>query len=224
MSCFGAQIVPGIDWAAVGYLVSVHLVSCLLTGGRSYNRILAISAMISLPVVFGGGSISYLMYLLNMGGVSDPYFFGAHYLELAITMLSVVPVALSMVAVIPMGALEQRLIRGRQVVTRFQKSALMCLRVFNHVLFNVIPSIVEIMHEEGIFHTPPQGTSDASRPMSLGERWQRFHCRSKLLLQQLIQVGVQGICSAIEYIPLWSVEISQLPEATPGKQTSDSIH
>ena len=87
----------------------------------------------------------------------------------------------------------------------------MFLRVFNHIVYFVIPNILEALREEGRFR---QWADYRSHSISAGgrTRFRSFRYMLNRLLQDMIQLSVEGICAAIQYIPLWAVEISRLPD------------
>jgi hypothetical protein len=198
---FDAVAVPGLTWSWVVYLFAVHLSVRLLMGMDQYGKITAVAALIMLPVVFSGASLSYLFWWISGGTQAEAYLFGARYLELAVSMLTVIPLSLAIVAGIPFAAFEHRLLHRSDGVTPMEKRLLMAMRVFNHIVFDVFPNILEVIREEG---APAQ-------------RYE--NCESSSYVQMLtavvfkmIHIGVAGICAALQYIPLWAVEISQLPE------------
>ena len=127
--------------------------------------------------------------------------FSAHYVTLCLTMLTVVPLALNMVTTLPFHELEHHLLKSTGGVSRPQKMALMFARVFNHIVFFVIPSILEVVREE--------------RRLQPGSSTPRTSVSAKVrissILNELTQIGVEGICASIQYIPIWAVEISLLP-------------
>ena len=117
-------------------------------------------------------------------------------------MLSVIPLALSIVATIPFGRLEQHLLTGARGVAPWEKKALMAVRVFNHITFFVIPNLLEVVREERPFE--PRGA-----------RWRSGEERKAApgaLMAVLVQIGVAGICAALRFIPLWAREIADLPD------------
>ena len=206
------HIVPGISWGWVAYLWVIHGLVFLLLERRWYANILTISAMVTLPVVFVGALITRLGFLVGIVRTGTDAA-GVHYAVLCITMLTVVPLALALVAMIPFQRLEQRLLYRPEGVTLRQKKVLMVLRVFNHTAFFVIPSLLEVLREERAM-TFQQ--INGNEPFSLGRR--SLH-RIRRLLQIITYLAVQSICAAIQFIPLWAYEIGSLPEPdeTPGR-------
>jgi hypothetical protein len=88
----------------------------------------------------------------------------------------------------------------------WQKIVLMFLRVFSHIFYFVIPNILEVIREEGVLTgrgllTPGQINK---KPPLLK--------RLRKITQALVYIGVESICSAIRFIPLWADEISMLPD------------
>jgi hypothetical protein len=210
LNSFPHTIVPGITLAAALYFAALNAIIRLIQGPRRYANIIAVAALITLPVVFVGGAISYLFYLTGVGGPdSDPYGFGAHYLALCLTMLTVIPLALSLVVSLPIHTMEADMLTPAKGVGRGQKKLLMALRVFNHIVYYVIPEILEVVREERRLR--PVGGGRA--PSCLSDRMRLLAVGGRALIGDLIQIAVEGICAAVQHIPLWAVEISQLPPA-----------
>jgi hypothetical protein len=157
--------------------------------------------LITLPVVYAGAIISWIGYHLGLVG-TVPEVAGAHYVRLCLTMLTVVPLALAMVSVVPFGRIEQSLLVQSHGIGLWQKKALMAMRVFSHIAFFVLPKTLEVLREE--------------QPVP------RFHCRRQAfgiartallrsLLGYMVHLSVEIISAALQYIPLWAYEISRLP-------------
>jgi hypothetical protein len=135
---------------------------------------------------------------------------GAHYLNLTLNMLSVIPLALAIVSSIPFDRLEQRLLRRAGGISSGEKYLLMFIRVFNHIVYFVIPNILEVMREEALLRAV---TENAALPT--GPR--RIRSLGRRLTAGLVQVGVSGICASLRFIPLWAREIDDLPRRKPKK-------
>jgi len=198
----------GIGWLAYGLLV--HLAIFCFLGKKPYQVAIVIGLLISIPVVCLGAGISFAGLFFSGWDPTRQTFIITHYVSLAITMITVIPLALSMVAMIPFHRIENRLLQQNQGVSLLEKSALMFVRVFIHIIYFVIPDILEVLREERIFaDLSAWNTSGSAGKQSLRIR---FHSLTRIL----IQIGVEGICSAIRYVPLWADEISRLP----GRRTS----
>jgi hypothetical protein len=198
-------IVTGVTLGWVLYLVVVHFLVMLTTGLRVYPNILSVAALVSAPVVFVGATVSYLFFLAGLSDSAGQAASGAHYVALCVTMLTVVPLGLGIVVIVPFREFEESLLNHRAAVSRNEKVALMFLRVFNHIVYFVIPNILETIREEG-FYRDLAGKNDGSGAvLTKRERFAK-------LMGDLIQLGVEGICSSIRYVPLWAIEISRLPD------------
>jgi hypothetical protein len=193
------QIVAGATWGWVIYWLITLGVLRLLNGGRRHGIIMGISVLIILPVVFIGAGVSFLLALggAPLGRLAFTY--SGHYVALSVTMLTVVPLGLTVAAAVPVQALEQRLLAGCAVSPR-GKALLMALRVFNHIAFFVIPTILEVVREENLARVPSAGA---------GFRGGWLRCRR--LVQTMVVIATEGICSAVQFIPLWAIEIARLP-------------
>ena len=212
----GGQVVPGVDGWPVVYALLVMVGVGGLCGRALLANVVAISAFIVVPIVYGGGTVSWLLEIARgtppgtAGAVH-----GAHYLRLALNMLGVIPLALALVASIPFERLEQGLLRRERGISRSEKYLLMFIRVFHHTVYFVIPNILEVMREEALLRRV-----SGSAPGTPGDR--RYRTWARRLTAGLIQVGVSGICAALRYIPLWAREIDDLPHRTSQRHRSES--
>ena len=191
---------PGVSWAAFIYAAAVNIVIVLTCGGALAAGVLAVSVLILLPVVLGGASITWILTGAGWMAETPAGVYGAHYVRLVLNMLAVIPLALSIVATIPFGRLEQHLLRDDRGVSRWEKKLLMAVRVFNHIAFFVIPNLLEVVREEMAGGSRRQHASPGLRR------------RLATLTAGLIQIGVAGICGALRFIPLWAHEIAALPD------------
>jgi hypothetical protein len=212
LTFFKAEVLAGITYGWAVYFLVANAVMLAVTGRRFFPNAIAIAALVAMPVVFVGAGVSYLIFLSGWTGASAPAVYSAHYVSLCITMLTVIPLALSMVAIIPFHDFEHSLLKKSNGVCRVEKFALMFLRVFNHIVFFVIPNILETMREESRYKKWAESSLKSSSTGALGGRLRLFTARFAGLIRNMIQVGVEGICSSIQFIPLWAVEISQLPD------------
>ena len=211
VASFEAAILPGITYGWVIYFLVVNLFILMITGRQFFPNVVTIAVLIATPVVFVGAAISYLIFMLGLGSPAGPAEYSAHYVSLYITMLTVIPLALSLVAIIPFQDFEQNMLNSTIGVSKIEKWALMFLRVFNHIVFFVIPTIVETMKEEAQYKKWVDSSVKASSAVSLLGKLKLLVRRFTALIKDMTQVGVEGICASIQYIPLWAVEISQLP-------------
>lgn len=200
------SLLPGVEYGWIIYGAIVYAAIISLLGRKIFKIAIIIALAIAIPLVVLGILISFIGLLItgwNSGG-----FFGivCHYVSLAATMVVVIPLALSMVTVLPFYRLESRILRSRHGVTIGQKIALMFLRVFSHIFYFVIPNILEVIREEGIL--PGRGfLTDRQNCNNL-----RLLQRLRNITQSLVNIGVESICAAIRFIPLWADEISMLPD------------
>jgi hypothetical protein len=131
-------------------------------------------------------------------------------------MLTVIPLALALVAVIPFNRFERNLLLREQGITPMQKKQLMALRVFNHTAFSVIPALLEVLREENPLDSGP------SVPIKSQPLIKTFQQQLILLIHIATQVAVESICAAVQYIPLWAHEIAALPEPSKHSEVSSS--
>jgi len=95
---FGALVVDGITWAWAAYLFISHFTVLVLCGRKQYARILTAAALVTLPVIGSGGCISFLASLFETDLWHAQVIYSTHYLRLCVTMLTVIPLALGLVA------------------------------------------------------------------------------------------------------------------------------
>ena len=209
---FDSQLLPGLTFGWVVYLGLVHVIIPTINGTRFYANILAVAALICLPVVFVGGFISYLIFLLGIGYASGQSAYSPHYVSVCVTMLTVIPLALSLMGVVPFQRFEHKLLQHRAGVTKLEKGILMFLRVFNHIVYFVIPNILETIREER--HYRKWMATKVKTPSQFSGRVEMLEIKKKILSLKtgMIQLAVEGICASIQYIPLWAVEISRLAD------------
>ena len=134
-----------------GLRLLVHIAILCLLGKKPYRVAITIGLLISVPVVCLGAGISFVGLFFSGWDPTRRTFIITHYISLAITMITVIPLALSMVAMIPFQRIENRLLQQSQGVSLLEKSVLMFVRVFIHIIYFVIPDILEVLREERIF-------------------------------------------------------------------------
>lgn len=207
-----SEIISGVTTGWFLYFLLINLSILVVHGKQFFENTIAIAALISLPVVFLGASISYVIYWSGLGYSAGPSAYSSHYVSLSITMLTVIPLALTMIAIVPFHEFEQKLLKSRSGISKLQRFFLMFLRVFNHILFSVIPNIIETLREERNYNQWAGRELMQESDLYLIGRGRSMHRRLKSLIREMIQLAVEGICASIQYIPLWAVEISQLQD------------
>ena len=214
---FNTEIISGLTYGWVAYFFIANLVIIGIHGSRFYANILAVAALISMPVVFVGGTIAFLIFLLGLGYDAGPAAYSPHYVSVCMTMLTVIPLALSLIGVVPFQRFEHRLLQSSAGVSKPEKCILMFLRVFNHIVYFVIPNILETIREEGHYRQwMKNGKRPSGEPAGAKKTW-IIKSRILALIQEMVQLAVESICASIQYIPLWAVEISQLPNKDRAK-------
>jgi len=202
---FQESLFPGLTLGWIVYAALVHAAILGLLGPSSYRLALIICLLIALPVVLLGTAISLIVLLFRGWTTTGLNVIISHYVALAITMLTVIPLALSIVAVIPFHRMENSLLNQPGGVNLVQKIALMFARVCIHVIYFVIPDILEVLREEKTLN------QIMGRQASPEEPKLSLRVRGAMLVRSMIQVGVEGICSSVRHIPLWAEEIARLP-------------
>lgn len=211
-------IIPGISSGWLLYFGVVMVFILLFLGSKALANAIAIASLITVPVVFIGSFISYLLFLFQFDGGKSQSEFSSHYISLCITMLTVIPLALSIVSIIPFHQAEPYLLRADRGISRLEKFFLMFLRVFNHVFYFVIPEILEVIREEHFFRFREKAPLQLSPKSDIPCFTDSIFNRVYTLLTRMIHVGVEGICASIRFIPIWAVEIARLPERNKGSR------
>jgi hypothetical protein len=212
LSLFATEILSGLSYGWLFYFFIVNGLILIIVGKRFFANVLTIAALISMPVVFVGATVSYLIFLSGLGYTAGPSAYSAHYLSLCVTMLTVIPLALSLVAIVPFHELEHKILHEHQGVSKTKKWVLMSLRVFNHIVYFVIPNILETIREERQYKKWTQNSLATEYGSNAPAKLSGMKIKLAGLIKDMIQLGIEGICAAIQYIPLWAVEISQLPD------------
>jgi hypothetical protein len=218
LKLFDHLIIAGITTGWLGYGAVTHGVLALVLGPAVWGICLSIAVMIMLPVVFGGALISYLLYVLGVGDAVGPDGYSAHYIGLCITMLTVIPLANGLISVIPVHRIENKLLMRKEGVYLREKAALMFVRVFTHIVFFVIPSVLEIVREERQKNEP--GRIDGNRIVADSSNPVPMRHKITNTVRMLVYLGVEGICASIQYIPLWAEEIAALPNRRSSNKMS----
>jgi hypothetical protein len=207
------SLLAAVDYGWIIYGAIVYAAIVLLLGKKIYKITIIIALAIAIPLVLLGTVISLVGLFISGWNVDDLMGIIGHYIHLMATMIVVIPMALSMITILPFHRLESHILQSRHGVGMWQKIVLMFLRVFSHIFYFVIPNILEVIREEGVLTgrgllTPGQINK---KPPLLK--------RLRKITQALVYIGVESICSAIRFIPLWADEISMLPD----KQTLNII-
>jgi hypothetical protein len=121
-----------------------------------------------------------------------------------------VPLAIATVSVIPFFRYEKRVMSKTQGISFAKKLLLIGSRVFAHIIYFVIPKILLVVREEEQKGHPYFQSSGFAQDIIL-ERGKKTIKKCLEQLSDYYYIGLSGIRFAIEYIPLWALEISQLP-------------
>jgi len=214
---FSGPIMPGLTHWDIIYFFLVF-VTVLIVSGRTI-LIFSISAvaLISVSVVFTGGLIAFLRILKGFS-VEKIYEYSPHYVSLLVRLFSVVPIAIAVVATIPVREYECVLLKRMTGVSTFERIILMVSRVLSHVIYTVLPTIVQIMKEERYARKayPVKEMLEDSVMKST-----KFRRRVSRVIAEILTIGVSFICCSLEYIPLWAQEISRLPSRKEFKENAN---
>lgn len=197
----GAEVFLGVGLARLVYLAVVAAMVFLLRGRYLWLTAYIIGFVIILFVVGGGLALSLVMLWAGYGAMTLGEILN-HYARLAVNMATVIPLGLALVSLIPFAAMESGLLQNPRGVSRPEKVLLMGLRVFNHVLFAVMPEILQVVFEELRFNRHVYAA-------------RKTRGRRRIFLRSIIHlvtfVAFTALCNSLEYIHFWAAEISNLP-------------
>lgn len=209
------NLLPGTSYGWLTYGAVVYAAIILLLGKKVFKLTIVVALTISVPIVLLGFLISSVGLFIGIWSQGNPAEYITHYTRLFVTMIVVIPLALSMLAVIPFHRLEHHILFSNRGVKISEKIILMSLRVFSHIFHFVIPNILEVVREERSLTTRTLTGGQQSNTLPLSRR-------VVAIVQVLVSIGVESICSAIRFVPLWAEEISKLPGYTKLKQKTDT--
>ena len=169
---------------------------------------ITIVSLLSISVVFIGSFIACLRIFPKFSN-DEIFHYSQHYLSLLITLLTVVPMAIAVISALPFKKYELLLLNQMRGVSMCERILLMGVRVFNHVCLTIIPNIILVRREEklrGIQLSIDEVLDDAFL-----EKGKKFKQKLIKFSLEMINIGLASICLSLEYIPLWALEISNLP-------------
>lgn len=198
----GPIVLPGVALARIVYLAVVALAVFATRGRFLWLTAYVIAGVILLSVVGGGFVLAVALLGLGYSPMSFQEIL-EHYCRLAVNMATVIPLGLALVSLVPFAGIETSLLQNPRGVSRLEKVLLMALRVFNHVLFAVMPEIVQVVFEELRFNSHVYKSRR-------GGRRRRVFLRS--IIRLVTFVSFTALCNSLEYIHFWTAEISNLPD------------
>lgn len=198
----GPALLLDIQAGRLLYWLVTAIAIIVLRGRFLWLAATIIALIIAIPVAGGGALLALLLYVTGLGGMSLNQI-TAHYVFLLLNMLSMIPLGIALVSLIPTTTLETRLLRSTVGVNTLQKIMLMALRVFNHVVFTVMPEIMQAVTEELRFNGYLYKSGAKIR--------HRRRLFIKSILYKFMFVAIAAICSSLKYIHFWTAEISALP-------------
>jgi len=192
------------------YMFTVLLFILILKGRRILGLGITAAALVSLSIVFAGGTVAFIKSKIGLCHAPGEYQYTPYYLERLINILAVVPVTIAIFMTIPFFKFETSILSSSRGVTLRRKALLMIVRVINHIRYSVITDVLSILREE------KQNQDKWGEVGSyFAEAVQKKDTTlSKALLRVLrtnLFIAASVIAASIEFIPLWAVEISSLP-------------
>lgn len=198
----GPTLFFSVTATRVGYLLALNLAIFILRGRFLWLTASVIAVAVTIPVVGGGGLLALILYAFNWGGMTLTQI-ASHYAVLLINMLSVIPLGIALVSLVPAAALEARLMRNTAGINLPQKILLMAMRVFNHVVFAVMHEVMQAALEELRFN------NYLYKARLIGKKRRRRFLKN--LLQKFMFMALTALCLSLKYIHFWTAEISALP-------------
>jgi len=212
---FNEEIIKGLTYWKLLYCSIAILTVYILTGSRVLILCLTAVSLLSISVIFFGSIISCL---INFSSISNNYIFSysPRYISLLINMYTVVPLAIAFMSILPFKEYENYLLRRFKGISLFEKILLIITRVFNHIIYYVAPNILRVIKEE-------KRNNDIYYSANLVEEatvknYQSIRLKFRKLLIVFFDLSLCSICFSIEYVPLWVLEISNLPSKKKFKE------
>lgn len=202
-------ILPGINLFNLLYMLLMFAVILFSGGIRRFFLSIKMATIVSISVVFIGSSIAFIRTLLLPSISKSINEYSPYYIALLINMYTVVPISLTIMSFIPVAKLENSIIQAKKEINIVKKALLMFLRVVNHILYQVIPTIMQIMNEEKS-DRKSMFSRDVLVQEANSESLKMLFRNVRLLLVDIWDICVATICLSIEYIPIWAIEISKL--------------
>lgn len=197
-AAFEQQIVPGISRYQVIYMSTVYLLIANFLSGQFLAKTLTWVVALAFPMFFVTPSIIYLSRITGLSSATNNY--GPHYLDLIISMFIFIPLSIGLIALLrgPAKEYERHMILQYQGISLGRKRLLIGCRILVHLLFSVVPALVEVIREEKVL-----GRIRRSSKIRIDE------LRASAWL--LLRIVCHAVCETLQYIPLWVSEIAALP-------------
>jgi len=171
---------------------------------------LTAGALVSISIVFAGGFVAFLKTKVGIPNSPDEYQYSPYYIARYLNIITVVPLSLVLFITFPFLQFERSIITSSEGVTLKQKIFLMVVRVINNVRYDVLPEIWYVIIEE-----KEDNFSSYLDDATLG-KFAKLKKRMKKLFLKNMYIAAIGIAVSLEYVPLWAVEIAQLPTKQKG--------
>jgi len=205
------------QWAVTGptdgqvlYFLVVIVAISALCGIRKMLIGLTAGALVSISIVFAGGFVAFLKTKVGIPNSPDEYQYSPYYIARYLNIITVVPLSLVLFITFPFLQFERSIITSSEGVTLKQKIFLMVVRVINNVRYDVLPEIWYVIIEE-----KEDNFSSYLDDATLG-KFAKLKKRMKKLFLKNMYIAAIGIAVSLEYVPLWAVEIAQLPTKQKG--------
>jgi hypothetical protein len=208
----GSQIIPGISLWQLIYFFLVFFVVLIISGRKVLVFSLAVVSLLSISIVFIGALVACLR-IIDIFSNEEIYQYSSHYISLLVTMLTVVPISIAVISSVPFKKYELLLLNQMRGISIFERILLMGSRVFNHVYFDVIPNIILVKKEER--HKKTQFSIDEVLDDALLEKGKKLKQKVIRIFLEMTNTSAACICLSLEHIPLWALEISNLPSQKP---------
>ena len=181
----------------------------------------AVTSILVFSVIFVGSFIKLASeYLHSIFGNNtiDIFAYSPHYIKLLITIFAVVPIALAIISTIPFFEYERRVLKKLEAISFRRKLIMIMTRIFSHIIYFVIPKIILVKKEESHKKHRFRAESISENTDIISNKGGKLKQKIYELISEYFQIGIAGVRSSIEYIPLWALEIYQLPSKTKEKK------
>lgn len=152
-----------------------------------------------------GGLVSYIFSGFS---TKDILIYSDHYIKLLFNTLAILPITIAFVSAIPIREFENNLLQECKGVSSFEKKMLISSRIFNHIIYIVIPKLLQIKKEENNLN---EITFEDFIEDSFLSNLSNISLLIKKKIQEFINLLIILVVESLEFIPLWSIEINELP-------------
>ena len=122
--------------------------------------------------------------------------------------MAVLPISIALISAIPIREFEINLLNSFNGVSKFEKDLLIGTRIFNHIIYTVFPDILLVRSEE---NKRNEMTIEFVIEDTFLRKMTKIVGFIKKKVLEYFYLLLTLLINSIEFIPLWAIEISELP-------------